>query len=79
MNLDLIPEAELADALGYTPEQVQRLRWRHRWPHLGRGKAIRYTPAQVEAVLASLAYEAKPIKSAPPIAGQTERSARRSA
>lgn len=79
MNLNLITEAELAEQLRVSPEQVRRLRWRHKWPHLGVGQHVRYTEAQVEAILSLLAYEPRASRSVPAIDGQTTLSARRSA
>ena len=72
----ILTEAELAELLKIEPEQARRLRWKHDWPHLGIGKHVRYTEAQVEAILALHTHMPEPM--APPlhvVPGQSARSA----
>lgn len=72
--------AELAEMLHTTKANVLQWRRQHGWPSVQVGKTIRFTPEHVEQILAK--HSVKPVKkvaAAPVIAGQTKRSARRSA
>ena len=72
-------EADLADLLGATERRVADWRRIYGWPCTRIGRTIRFTEAQVEQILAS--HEHKPTDGLAAIvmAGQTKRSARRSA
>lgn len=49
---NLTTEAELAEILGKTAEQVSALRRKHCWPHVFLGRYDRrYTPSQLEAIV----------------------------
>lgn len=83
MSAPLLTPAQLGDLLGgLTAADVDRLRQKHKWPHVRLGRfEVRFTEAQVDAIVAS--HTVKPdTKAAAPAAaipGQTSRSAKRSA
>lgn len=76
-----ITEAELAERLGITPALAARRRRKLNWPHLRPSHTvIRYTPAQVEQIEASLTVRKQPEETPPnliALPGQTARSAAR--
>lgn len=72
--------SDLAEMLHTTEANVLHWRRQHGWPSLKVGKTIRFTAEHVEQILAK--HSIKPNRVAPTtsvIAGQTKRSARRSA
>lgn len=79
MTHRLTTEADLAEGFGLTAEKIAELRRRHKWPHVRLGRFdVRYTDEQVAAIIAQ--ETVKPQKaSVAGLAGQTTRSARRSA
>lgn len=81
MSADLTTPAELAEILKATEEQVLRWRRDHRWPSFKVGKTIRFTPEQVEQIIASHSEtpERPAVDLDSVLEGQTKRSARRSA
>lgn len=76
----LITDDALAADFGITVDALHKLRLRYGWPcvRLGR-KAVRFTPAQVEDIVAMQTEAAAKATPAVAVAGQTRRSARRSA
>lgn len=79
--MNLITETELAtDVLKLDAEKVAQLRRDHKWPHVRLGRFdVRYTDEQVAAIVAMQTVKPKATKTAANLAGQTARSARRSA
>lgn len=76
----LITDGALADEFGIDVERLHKLRRRYAWPHVRLGrKDIRFTPAQVEEIVRMHSEDAPSLPSSVAIAGQTKRSARRSA
>lgn len=73
---DLLTPAQLAEIFDVTEAKVMEWRRVHDWPHVRIGRKFRFTPTQVEQIIAS--HSVKPSRSsAAKIAGQTARSARR--
>jgi len=74
----LTTEANLAEQFGLTVEKCAELRRRHGWPHVRLTRFdIRYTPEQVQQILAM--QTVRPIGSTKPSpTGQTARSIARS-
>jgi hypothetical protein len=79
--MNLMTEAELAaETLKLDVEKVAELRRRQKWPHVRLGRFdVRYTDEQVAAIVAMQTVKPKTTKPATNLAGQTARSARRSA
>lgn len=78
--MKLTTESALAEDFGLAVEKVAELRRRHKWPHVRLGRFdVRYTDEQVAAIVALETVRPKAAKSSPSVAGQTARSARRSA
>lgn len=78
----LLTDADLAERIGgVSAEQVAIWRRTYDWPCVKFGRQVRYTPEQVEAIVAKHTTDPKAKKAAAPtlIEGQTKRSARRSA
>lgn len=74
---ELITPAELADKIKDTSaERVVRLCRQHNWPHVRMGRAIRFTPEQVEQIVA---MQTVTPKAKPSTSGQTARSKKRAA
>lgn len=69
---ELLSPADLAEALGLTEQRVMDLRRHYRWPHVRLGRTIRFTPEQVEQIIASHSREseASPVD----LSGRTARS-----
>lgn len=77
--MKLTTEADLAEDFGLTPEKAAELRRRHQWPHVRLGRFdVRYTSEHIAAIVAMETVKSAPAKPTA-IAGQTTRSARRSA
>lgn len=78
---DLIRAADLAAELGLEDEaHLHRLRRRKGWPCVKISRFdVRFTPEQVERIIAIQTHEPAKPKTAGPVSGQTKRSARRSA
>lgn len=75
-----ITPAQLAEILDVTEAKVMEWRRVYNWPHVKIGRTFRFTPQQVEQIIAS--HSVKPSATTKPsgpvkIAGQTARSARR--
>lgn len=82
MNGALITDTDLADQFGITVEELNVLRLRHHWPHVKLGrKHVRFTPEQVAAIIRQHSEDGvtPAFGKTPAIAGQTKRSAARSA
>ena len=71
--------ADLAEILSVTEEQVLEYRRRYGWPSFKAGKAIRFSQADVEQIIAKHAVTPTTPEAAPILGGQTKRSAARSA
>lgn len=77
---DLITPEQLAEKFGLTVDEVHKYRRKKVWPCVKFGRnEVRFTPAQVEQILAIHTPQAAAPVKAPRIAGQTARSAARSA
>lgn len=78
--MNLTTEAQLAaEILSLSETKVADLRRRHRWPHVRLGRFdVRYTDEQVAAIVAMETVKPK-AETKVGLAGQTARSARRSA
>lgn len=79
---NLTTEAELAEMLGKTPQQIGALRRKHCWPHVYMGRYDRrYTDAQLDSIIDQMTRRstraAKPKKSGAEDMGRTSRSASR--
>lgn len=75
---ELLTDADLADAFGVTAQKIGEWRRVHGWSHVKVGRAVRYTPAQVEQIIASHSREQREaVAPAAPVEleGQTKRSA----
>jgi hypothetical protein len=82
MSAPLLTPAELGEQLGLDEAAVLKLRKRHHWPHVRLTRwDIRFTEAQAEQIVAQHTVTGStPTPAATSkIAGQTSRSARRSA
>lgn len=75
----LLTEAQLADALGATRDQVGVWRRQYGWPHVKLGREVRFTAAQVDEIVAL--HTVRPANTTQPVGlpGQTPRSAARNA
>lgn len=74
----IFSEAELGEIFDESERKVADWRRAYGWPHVRIGRTVRYTQAQVEQILAKHSREAA-APTAVALAGQTKRSARRSA
>lgn len=52
MSDNLLTPADLAALLGVTEEKAMRWRLHYGWPHVRIGRSFRFTPLQVEQILA---------------------------
>jgi len=80
--MNMTTPAEMADILKIEEREVEALRRRHRWPHVKAGrKNIRFTDAQVAAIIAIHTVEAPASKPGSTdsgfLDGQTARSKKR--
>ncbi|GAA5154663.1 hypothetical protein GCM10023340_38600 [Nocardioides marinquilinus] len=78
MTGDLITEAELAEVLKITESRAAALRRENGWRFTKLGRAIRYTPAQVEAIITGHEAGGADATATPLIPGQSRLSAARS-
>ena len=70
-----LTEQELADQFGISLDKLQKFRRAYRWPCVKLGRFdIRYTPAQVEQIVAMQTHASTGKKSKPATTGQTARS-----
>lgn len=77
----LVTPEDLAEQFGITVEEVHKYRRKKVWPCVKFGRnEVRFTAAQVEQIVAMQTLHATVAPTnTPRLAGQTERSARRSA
>lgn len=73
----LLTPADLAELFGVSERKVMEWRRSHGWPFVRVGRTYRFTPGQVEAIVAKHS-QTQPATQAPTrIPGQTARSAAR--
>lgn len=78
-GLGLHTPAELAEQFGKSERWVLEQVREHGWPRVKIGRTIRFTEEQVSLILSRHTIAASKVETVAPIAGQTQRSARRSA
>lgn len=78
MTIQLLTEADLVEVLNVPGDNpIATLRqWRkqYRWPHVKLGREVRFTPTQVESIIASRTVKPKASESKAAATGLTKRS-----
>lgn len=77
MSAELLTPADLAAVFNVPAAKVMEWRRTYGWPCVRAGRTIRFTPAQVEQIIASHSVAKAEGAAAVVVAGQTPRSAAR--